>query len=127
MGDGYASLTAYFCAAVPVTVPTPLFNRIAACCLALLLLFGGTAKEALHAFAPHEDTEHRHDFDGLAFEKEHHHCGALSAFIAAFERPAQEFFIARVQVEVAPAFAVAAHSLLPRRVQAYGLRGPPAA
>ena len=105
-------------------MPTPILNRIAACCLALLLLFGGTAKEALHAFAQHEDTEHRHT-DGLSFEAEHHHCDALSAFITAFESPVEESFRAAILLENAPLFAEVVRSLLPRKVQAYGLRGPP--
>jgi hypothetical protein len=106
-------------------VSTLILQRLIACCLALLLLFGGTAKEALHAFAPHEDTEHCQDFDGLSFESEHHHCGALSAFIAAFETPAPAFFVDRSSVEFALVSGIAAQSLLPRKVQAYGLRGPP--
>ncbi len=104
---------------------SPFIARIAACCLALLLLFGGTAKEALHAFASHEDTEHRHDAEGLSFETEHHHCGALSAFIAAFEMPTQQAFHVGVQVEQPPLIAAVVRSLLPRKVQASGLRGPP--
>lgn len=79
----------------------------------------------MHAFASHEDTEHRHHIDGLSFEIEHHHCGALSAFIAAFELPAQQAFCVSARVEKAPLLAAVVRSLQPRKVQASGLRGPP--
>ena len=61
--------------------------------LAGLLLFGGTAKEALHAWTGHRDTVHTHRSDGsLAFEAKHHHCYFLSFFLARFTAAAAASF-----------------------------------
>jgi len=97
--------------------------------LALLVLFGGTAKEAFHALAPHTDTEHRHnEADGPAFEPEHHHCGAVSEFLPFFDVPAQPALTFWKPRPVRILAGVVAASLLPRRAPAEGcLRGPPVA
>jgi hypothetical protein len=58
---------------------------ILSCWLALLLIFGGTAKEFFHLFTSHEDTVHHVCDDGeLSFESEHHHCTFLSFSLTDF-------------------------------------------
>ena len=53
--------------------------------LAVLLVFGTTAKEFLHLFADHTDTVHvHHHHDGLVIEKEHHHCSFLTYSLSSF-------------------------------------------
>ncbi len=55
--------------------------------LATLLLFGGTPAEALHAFAHHRDTVHRHDVSGPVADTQHHHCQFLGFHLMPFAAP----------------------------------------
>ena len=53
--------------------------------LALLLLFGGTAKEFIHLFTHHTDTVHSINEKGdLVIEPEHHHCSFLEYALPLF-------------------------------------------
>lgn len=53
----------------------------------MLLLFGVTPKEAMHAFAVHTDTEHQHNVQGPVIDSEHHHCSFLRFQIMPFAAP----------------------------------------
>ncbi len=61
------------------------FKNSLAFLLAGLLLFGGTAKEALHGWTGHRDTVDTHRKDGAqTIETKHHHCDFLSFFLPPF-------------------------------------------
>lgn len=81
----------YFC----TPLKHPAIQILLTLLLALLLLFGGTAKEFVHQFAGHTDTVHAsctascaETKDGLAFGPKHHHCEFLKFTLAFFDAPA---------------------------------------
>lgn len=95
--------------------------------LVVLLLFGGTAKEAVHAFAGHTDTEHHADDDKtLTWGEQHHHCAFLSFHIVPFDAPAtlrlRSIFIA---THYLPLTQRIFSGIAPFYVPNSGLRGPP--
>ncbi len=102
--------------------------------LALLILFGGTAKEAVHQFADHTDTVHAsctsscaETEDGLAFHTPHHHCDFLQLALAAFDAPPLLVFQFR-KLPPKPAVrhcAVPEHLWLVRSFSFIVGRGPP--
>lgn len=116
-------------------VKHPAFRIPVAVLLALLLLFGGTAKEFVHQFTGHTDTVHdsctsscAETKDGLAFGPKHHHCDFLQFTLAAFETPSVFNFHG---AELLPKhavrhLAVPQHLWLIRCFSALTGRGPPA-
>jgi hypothetical protein len=52
----------------------------------MLLLFGNTPAEAIHAFAHHKDTVHR-SVDGQFVDAQHHHCQFLGFQMMPFDAP----------------------------------------
>lgn len=95
--------------------------------LALLLLFGGTAKEFVHLFAGHEDTVHHyHEHGGLVWENEHHHCTFLSFSLASFVND-----VSFPVVDIAEQAAYFLHdtrfaaTIFDNSIAARCLRGPP--
>lgn len=62
--------------------------------LAVLLVFGTTAKEFLHLFTDHTDTVHVHcAHDGLVIDTEHHHCSFLTYSLSSF---INDFYISSI-------------------------------
>lgn len=92
-----------------------------------MLLFGATPKEAIHAFAHHRDTIHRHDVQGASIEKEHHHCQFLGFTLDAFANDISLPFVSLANSR----FIVISNTLevatVQRQIIATSLRGPPAA
>ncbi len=66
-----------------------LFHLVIVSFLSALLIFGSTAKEFVHLFAPHEDTIHHTGHicpPGEAhFEELHHHCSFLHFVLEPYE------------------------------------------
>jgi hypothetical protein len=109
-----------------------LFKRVAhivlSCWLALLLIFGGTAKEFFHLFTSHEDTVHHVCDDGeLSFENEHHHCSFLSFSLTDFIK--HELHLPRGFTKaVFPVYNSSLYTLSFKHIApTTHLRGPPAA
>jgi hypothetical protein len=96
--------------------------------LAILLLFGTTAKEFVHQFADHEDTVHcnnRHD-GTLVIEPEHHHCKFLSFSLAAFISPVYGYTLPAEKIFYSTYVAAPVAHIAHRTVTTPCLRGPPA-
>lgn len=93
--------------------------------LALLLLFGSTAKEFIHSFAGHHDTVHAHDPSGLSFESQHHHCDFLSFSFSAFNNDVSVPLIKRIISTYEQIHIAFEPSLIPRDALHTALRGPP--
>lgn len=56
----------------------------------MLLLFGSSPMEAIHALADHCDTVHHvHDTHGPVLDEAHHHCSFLSQELMPFDAPPQ--------------------------------------
>lgn len=65
------------------------FHIICSLWLAMLLLFGSSPMEAVHAFANHRDTIHHHDRHGAVIDQQHHHCSFLGFELMPFDAPPQ--------------------------------------
>jgi hypothetical protein len=66
-----------------------IFHTICSLWLAMLLLFGSSPMEAIHAFADHHDTVHHHDNRGPVIDQQHHHCSFLGFQLMPFDTPPQ--------------------------------------
>jgi|GEM_PF-720498 len=101
-------------------------NIVITLLFSFLLLFGGTAKEFVHGFTGHVDTEHCNHRDGeLSFENEHHHCSFLSYSLPAFH---QDHFIPVVlfsERSHETGYRVHQAGLVHRQPVHTSLRGPP--
>jgi hypothetical protein len=93
----------------------------------MMLLFGVTPKEALHAFAAHKDTIHRHDVSGLSIEKVHHHCQFLGFILDAFSDDIAIPYLTLSTNEFVRASNAAEVTTVQRQIVATSLRGPPVA
>lgn len=95
--------------------------------LAVLLVFGTTAKEFVHLFADHTDTVHTHQpHDGLVIEQEHHHCSFLTYSLSSF---INDFHIVRIlpaAVVYHQHYQASADQLVVCTPLTSYLRGPPA-
>ncbi len=103
--------------------------------LALLILFGGTAKEFVHQFTGHTDTVHTsctsscaETKDGLAFHTPHHHCDFLQLALAAFtDTPVFDWLPAPLLLQHISSHQPASNGVvLSVVVASYQGRGPPA-
>ncbi|HEY1030651.1 MAG TPA: hypothetical protein VGD89_02685 [Flavipsychrobacter sp.] len=96
--------------------------------LAILLLFGGTAKEFIHLFTDHTDTVHTHIHEsGFVIESEHHHCSFLGDTLPAFINDFQQVRFLYIPQVYAAYHAVPFHSYIGATTPTAFLRGPPAA
>jgi hypothetical protein len=95
--------------------------------LAILLLFGGTAKEFIHLFTDHTDTVCTHSHNsGFVIESEHHHCSFLGDSLPAFINDFQQIRFAYIPQVYAAYHAVPFHSYIGAATPTAFLRGPPA-
>ena len=95
--------------------------------LALLILFGGTAREFVHQFTGHEDTVHCNaKKDGLSFETQHHHCSFLGDSLAPFCADAEFPYIPALLTTYTTPKDHFAFFLLAKERLFTALRGPPA-
>jgi hypothetical protein len=92
--------------------------------LAVLLIFGTTAKEYIHLFAHHEDTVHTHH-EGLSFENEHHHCTFLSFTLSPFISEIPILHIAYQNLEFKDQVCFVHERIAFKPVSVRSLRGPP--
>ena len=95
--------------------------------LAIILLFGVTPKEILHACANHRDTIHKHDVKGATFEKEHHHCQFLGFTLDVFSNDIVLPYISLWQSTYVKPSDVISVLTVQRQIIATALRGPPTA
>lgn len=104
-----------------------IFHSVLAVWLAVLVLFGGTAKELVHSFANHQDTEHTADFGkGKAVaEKAHHHCEFLHFTLTPFHYQELRFEVQFHEKPEALTYHLAPDALVVREVSFRTLRGPP--
>lgn len=95
----------------------------------MLLVFGSTAKEFIHLFAGHHDTEHvQHASAGeLYFENEHHHCTFLSFALPDFYHDASVSFFEAQAVEYVSHVSFSGGGLPEMARFATSTRGPPEA
>jgi hypothetical protein len=93
--------------------------------LAVLLVFGTTAKEYIHLFTHHQDTVHTHH-DGLSFENEHHHCTFLSFTLSPFVSDVLTFNVSFHAVEFSEQQGTEQEHVAFKTVSVRSLRGPPA-
>jgi hypothetical protein len=103
-------------------------NIVLSSWLAILLLFGTTAKEYIHLFTDHTDTVHTElHRDHIVIEPEHHHCTFLSFTIADFVSDASFMHHFPFQKINFPTYVPAVYQqLIPSIVSIRSLRGPPA-
>lgn len=95
--------------------------------LAVLLVFGTTAKEFLHLFADHTDTVHvHHAHDGLVIEQEHHHCSFLTYSLSSFVNDFHISKIPYVTHEYVQYYHAVTDQLVVFSSLTSFLRGPPA-
>jgi hypothetical protein len=92
--------------------------------LATLLLFGNISKEFIHSFTHHTDTV-EHSYDGLAFEKEHHHCDFLNFSLTAFANDIQFPFVAVSSVKYLLQNFILINGVYQHTPSVSFLRGPP--
>jgi hypothetical protein len=108
-----------------------IFHSIIISSLAILLLFGASAKEFVHLFAHHEDTHHTEHIcppGETHFEEPHHHCSFLHFVLEPF---AHDAFFPRIESYTVPVFIVqhcaVTAKFIPCDVCCSSTRGPPAA
>ena len=93
----------------------------------MMLLFGATPKEAIHAFAAHKDTIHHHDAQGVSIEKQHHHCQFLGFILDAFSSDISLPFLTLPTSEFVRTSNALEVNTVQRQIIATSLRGPPVA
>ncbi|MBL7713141.1 MAG: hypothetical protein JNL13_11770 [Chitinophagaceae bacterium] len=108
-----------------------IFHSIIVGGLAILLLFGASAKEFVHLFAHHEDTHHTEHVcppGETHFEAPHHHCSFLHFVLESFTG---DVFFPRVDYIPSPVFttqhSTVAAKFIPCSVHSTSTRGPPMA
>ena len=94
--------------------------------LAVLVLFGSTAKEFIHDFAGHRDTVHKDYEHGITIEKEHHHCAFLSFSLTAFDQHISTPVTFCNCIAHRCAYLLYRQALVQREIVRAPLRGPPA-
>lgn len=94
--------------------------------MAVLLLFGSTSKEFVHAFAGHEDTVHHEHGGGLHIDQQHHHCAFLSFELTPFQYEPFQYVFPFYQEHFTTHEAGTVTHLCDRPVVYQLLRGPPA-
>lgn len=107
------------------------FNIFVSSCLAVVLLFGASAKEFVHLFAQHEDTIHHTDHicppGETHFEQEHHHCAFLHFLLGPF---ANDAAVSRIDPVIVFNFSVQyadiSAKFIPGNIHEIFSRGPPA-
>lgn len=96
--------------------------------LAVLLIFGSTAKEYIHLFADHTDTTHdvcEKRQKGENVEQEHHHCKFLTYSVTPYINDVQVVDIPTPTSAFYIAYGSAVSSLTHRTVSEPQQRGPP--
>lgn len=72
----------------------------------MLLLFGSSPMEAIHALADHCDTVHSvHDVHAPVLDAAHHHCSYLDLELMPFDAPPQLPLLRRAPAPEYPVFA----------------------